>query len=99
MEAWPQEDTYHECLLRKAQIDQELLDMGADREYCAQYFQSASGVCERVIGGRCIQHRSVKAPLPNGKICSLEFAMLAADLRRQVHTRYKTKNRNMPDGL
>jgi hypothetical protein len=93
MEEWLQDDAYNECLLRKAQIDQELLDMGADRAYCSQYFQSASGVCEKVVGGRCIQHRAVKAPLPNGKICSLEFASMAADLRRQVHARRETGRR------
>lgn len=58
--------------------------MGADPEYCLQYFQSGGGVCEKVSCGKCIKHRSGFTPLPRGKVCSMEFASMAVDLRHRV---------------
>jgi hypothetical protein len=81
---WLTWDATAHCIARRIQIEQELLDMGADREYCMQYFQSGGGHCEKVVGGKCVRHRACHAPLPRGKICAHEFASSAADLRRRV---------------
>jgi hypothetical protein len=81
---WFPADEWTEAMAKKASIEQQLADLGATPAYCLQYFQSGGGVCDRIIGGKCVNHRAVPPPLPAGKVCSSEFAKIATDLRRRV---------------
>ena len=82
--SWMTSDAIYECIVRKTQIEEELLAMGANKEYCLQYFQSGGGVCEKMVGGRCMRHRPGSSPLPKGRVCATDFPIMAAELRRRV---------------
>lgn len=65
-------------------INGELLSMEATEEFCREYLQIGGGVCERVVGKRCIKHRGCRGPLPPGKMCAIEFGQRVVELRKQV---------------
>ena len=65
-------------------INSELLSMEATDEFCREYLQIGGGVCERVVGKRCIKHRGCRGPLPPGKMCAVEFGQRVVELRKQV---------------
>jgi hypothetical protein len=81
---WLTDDDFRQACTRMAEIDRQLTELGADEEYCQQYFQSGGGVCERVVGRHCLRHRACPTPLPAGKMCSQEYGETAAMLRQRV---------------
>lgn len=66
------------------EIESALLQMGASREYCLNYFMESGGSCDRIVNGQCLRHSIRQAALPAGQMCSMEFARLALLLRQQI---------------
>jgi hypothetical protein len=81
---WLSEEQMRNLSSRVCEIDAELGEMGASPAYCEQYFQSGGGTCERIVAGECVRHRSCQAPLPCGKMCSVEYGETAAILQRRT---------------
>jgi hypothetical protein len=81
---WLTDEDFRQTCARMQEVDAQLAELGADEEYCQQYFQSGGGVCERVVGRYCLRHRACPTPLPAGKMCSQEYGETAAILRRRV---------------
>lgn len=65
-------------------INRELLAMDATDEFCREFLQAGGGICERVVGKRCVKHRGCRGPLPVGKMCAVEFGQRVVELRKQV---------------
>ena len=66
------------------EIESTIMQMGASREYCLNYFMESGGCCDRVVNGQCMRHSIRQAPLPEGKMCSIEFSKAAFLLRKQI---------------
>lgn len=81
---WMSDEELLQCRARLEEIKEELCAMGANEDYCRQYFQSDGGFCELVVCGQCKKHRMKVAPLPDGLMCSEEFGQLVAYMRSQV---------------
>lgn len=58
--------------------------MGASKEYYLNYFRQSGGCCDKIVNGQCIRHSCRQAPLPPGKMCSIEFVRAAVLLRQQI---------------
>ena len=65
---------------RRGEIERELAQMGASREYCRNYFQSACGTCEQTRGCACVKHSSCGAALPSHLMDVDDFASYLSDL-------------------
>ena len=65
---------------RRAEIERELAQMGASREFCRNYFMSACGTCEQTRGCACVRHSSCGPALPAHLMDVDDFAVYLSDM-------------------
>lgn len=65
---------------RRVEIEQELAQMGASREFCRDYFMSACGTCEQTRGCACVRHSTCGPALPAHLMDVDDFAVYLSDL-------------------
>jgi hypothetical protein len=70
---------YERLRARRVEIERELAQMGASREFCRNYFTSASGTCEQTRGCACVRHSSCGPALPAHLMDGDEFAQYLSE--------------------
>jgi len=82
--SWLSDAEHHQLNTELQEIESSLIDMGASKDYYLNYFRQSGGCCDKIVNGQCIRHSCRQAPLPPGKMCSIEFVRAAVLLRQQI---------------
>lgn len=75
---------FEDSIIEVQAINTCLERMGANEEYCTNYFKSAGGECLKKCGSMCMVHSACCAPLPPNKMCAKEFGKRVCMLNREI---------------